>query len=334
MTLPLKGEDESLAVPRAALIRDIHGGAWVYEKTGDHAYARRRVLVDRVVGDLAVLASGPKPGAKVVTDGAAELFGTEFGGSSELREPSRGRTAWRRSDRGRRPGALEPEQRVVLRDVGWEGYETMLEHRRATGATSGSPTTGETLELMSPSYDHERFKKLLGRLVEIGGRGTRDPLSRPGFDDLAEESSRTAASSRTSAIYLANLPRDRAAKDDSTWTSTRPPTWPSRSRSAAVRSDRMGIYAALGRARSLAVRRRDARASSSSRPTARMPTVERRARACRCFRSTRSSAGLAARDADRTTRRSSREWVRDGSGDWVRADARVAAREVRAIDPT
>jgi hypothetical protein len=38
-------------------------------------------MVDRTVGDLAVLASGKlKPGAKVVTDGAAELFGAEFGG--------------------------------------------------------------------------------------------------------------------------------------------------------------------------------------------------------------------------------------------------------------
>lgn len=79
VTLPLRGEDRNLTVPRAALIRDIHGGAWVYVKVGDRAYARTRVMVDRVVGDLAVLASGPKPGAEVVTDGAAEIFGTEFG---------------------------------------------------------------------------------------------------------------------------------------------------------------------------------------------------------------------------------------------------------------
>lgn len=77
--LPLKGETTSLVVPRAALERDIHGGVWVYEKVADHSYSRRRVQVDRVVGDLAVLASGPAVGAKVVTDGAAEIFGTEFG---------------------------------------------------------------------------------------------------------------------------------------------------------------------------------------------------------------------------------------------------------------
>jgi RND family efflux transporter MFP subunit len=81
VTLPLRGDDESLTVPRASLIRDIHGGAWVYEKVGDHTYARRRVLVERIVGDLAVLVYGPKPGAKVVTDGSAELYGAEFGGS-------------------------------------------------------------------------------------------------------------------------------------------------------------------------------------------------------------------------------------------------------------
>lgn len=82
VTLPLKGEETSLTVPRAALIRDIHGTAWVYEKVADHKYARKHVLVDRVVGDVAVLASGagPRPGAKVVTDGVAEIYGTEFGG--------------------------------------------------------------------------------------------------------------------------------------------------------------------------------------------------------------------------------------------------------------
>ncbi len=80
--LPMRGEEQSLVVPLAALLRDIHGDAWVYEKTGEHAYTRRRVLVDRVAGDLAVLASGRlKPGAEVVTDGAAELFGREFGGA-------------------------------------------------------------------------------------------------------------------------------------------------------------------------------------------------------------------------------------------------------------
>ena len=81
VTLPLKGENDELVVPRGSLLRDIYGGAWVYENTAAHTYVRRRVVVDRVVGELAALAGGTlKPGAKVVTDGAAEIFGTEFGG--------------------------------------------------------------------------------------------------------------------------------------------------------------------------------------------------------------------------------------------------------------
>jgi membrane fusion protein, heavy metal efflux system len=81
VNLPLKGEAESLVVPYASILYDLNGGAWVYESLGKHVFARRRVVVDHVVGPEAVLALGPKVGTKVVTDGAAELFGTEFGGS-------------------------------------------------------------------------------------------------------------------------------------------------------------------------------------------------------------------------------------------------------------
>jgi RND family efflux transporter MFP subunit len=80
VTLPLTGDEESLAVPRSALIRDALGGTWVYESIAPHTYTRRRVFVDRVVGDLAALTSGVQPGAKVVSQAAAELYGAEFGG--------------------------------------------------------------------------------------------------------------------------------------------------------------------------------------------------------------------------------------------------------------
>jgi len=78
-TLPLKGEEQSLVAPWGAIFRDIHGSAWVFEKTGPHAYTRRRVIVRHVIGDAAVLAAGPAPGTPVVTDGSAELAGREFG---------------------------------------------------------------------------------------------------------------------------------------------------------------------------------------------------------------------------------------------------------------
>ncbi len=78
-TLSLAGPADALVVPAAAVVYDVHGGGWVYERTGDRAYARRRVVVRYVANGLAVLAAGPPVGTAVVTDGAAELFGTETG---------------------------------------------------------------------------------------------------------------------------------------------------------------------------------------------------------------------------------------------------------------
>jgi len=90
VTLTLKGEEESLTVPWSAVVFDVYGGAWVYERTGETTFARRRVVVQFVRGDTAVLRSGPKEGTPVViaekakgdgkaTSGPAELFGAETG---------------------------------------------------------------------------------------------------------------------------------------------------------------------------------------------------------------------------------------------------------------
>lgn len=77
--LPLKGEAKGLSVPWSAVVHDIYGGSWVYVQTAPRTYARQRVQVRYVAGDRAVLAEGPAVGARVVTAGTAELFGTEFG---------------------------------------------------------------------------------------------------------------------------------------------------------------------------------------------------------------------------------------------------------------
>jgi len=77
--LPLSGQTEGLSVPSAAILRDIHGGEWVYQKTAPDTFVRQRVEVASESGGRALLARGLSAGAQVVTDGAAELFGTEFG---------------------------------------------------------------------------------------------------------------------------------------------------------------------------------------------------------------------------------------------------------------
>ena len=79
VTIPLRADEESFVVPWAAVVHDVQGGTWVYEKSGPQSYVRRRVQVKQVVGQFAALAGGVKAGASVVTTGVAELFGTEFG---------------------------------------------------------------------------------------------------------------------------------------------------------------------------------------------------------------------------------------------------------------
>lgn len=77
--VPLAAATSSLVVPRAALLHDAYGGSWVYEAREGGVFIRRRVSVVDLVDDVAVLDQGPPPGTRVVTAGAAELFGTEFG---------------------------------------------------------------------------------------------------------------------------------------------------------------------------------------------------------------------------------------------------------------
>ena len=72
------GKLEALVIPFNAVLHDIHGGQWVYAQTADHTYTRKRIQVARLAGSDAVLSSGPPAGTKIVTDGSAELFGTEF----------------------------------------------------------------------------------------------------------------------------------------------------------------------------------------------------------------------------------------------------------------
>ena len=79
VAVPMKGAEQSLTVPWSAVVHDVQGATWVYQVLEAGRYARRRVDVRYVVGGWAVLATGPAPGTVIVTAGAAELFGTEFG---------------------------------------------------------------------------------------------------------------------------------------------------------------------------------------------------------------------------------------------------------------
>ena len=71
-----RGPDK--VVPYAALIYDAQGTTYVYTSQKRLTFLRRKVEVDRVEGDRALLRKGPPAGTPVVTVGAAEVYGTEL----------------------------------------------------------------------------------------------------------------------------------------------------------------------------------------------------------------------------------------------------------------
>jgi hypothetical protein len=66
-------------VPYSAVMYVANGDAFVYTSPSPRTFVRHPVDIDYIERDVVVLKDGPKPGTEVVTVGAAELFGTEFG---------------------------------------------------------------------------------------------------------------------------------------------------------------------------------------------------------------------------------------------------------------
>jgi RND family efflux transporter MFP subunit len=80
VTLILKSTGQGLIVPYSSIIYDMYGGNWIYVKSEPLVYTRTRIEVSHVSDTMAVLTRGVAPGDEVVYEGAAELYGTEFGG--------------------------------------------------------------------------------------------------------------------------------------------------------------------------------------------------------------------------------------------------------------
>jgi hypothetical protein len=77
-TAPVRRSGHDEVVPYHALIYDAEGRTFVYTTTRPLSFVRERVEVDRVVGPRAFLSRGPAAGTRVVTVGAAEVYGTEL----------------------------------------------------------------------------------------------------------------------------------------------------------------------------------------------------------------------------------------------------------------
>jgi hypothetical protein len=70
-------------MPYAAVLYDASGATWTYINPEPLVFVREPVTVDAIRGDQAVLSAGPAAGTPVVTVGAIELYGTEFGVSGD-----------------------------------------------------------------------------------------------------------------------------------------------------------------------------------------------------------------------------------------------------------
>ncbi|HEX4999676.1 MAG TPA: efflux RND transporter periplasmic adaptor subunit [Terriglobia bacterium] len=78
-TITVSGIRSWIEVPWSSVVFDTNGGTWLYESLGERRYARRRVDLDHAASGTAYLTEGIAEGIPVVVQGAAELWGFEFG---------------------------------------------------------------------------------------------------------------------------------------------------------------------------------------------------------------------------------------------------------------
>ncbi len=128
------------------------------------------------------------------------------------------------------------ESRVVLTNISWSTFEAILAEtdRRSTRFTYDRGV----LEIMSPSREHERLKRMLGRMVEGLTEELEIPISSASATTLKSQMKQKGVEPDES-YYIAQEARVRG-RDDLDLAVDRRPTWPSRSTSQAVRSTSWG----------------------------------------------------------------------------------------------
>jgi len=82
-TAAAESDGGNTVIPYAAVLYDADGAAWTYTSPKPLVFVRADITVDRIDGERAILAEGPAPGTAVVTVGATELWGVEYGGIQE-----------------------------------------------------------------------------------------------------------------------------------------------------------------------------------------------------------------------------------------------------------
>jgi hypothetical protein len=82
-TAPVRNQAGKRTVPYSAVLYDPNGQTWTYTSPKHLVFVRQDISVDRIDGDVAILSAGPRPGTAVVTVGAPEIWGVEYGGIEE-----------------------------------------------------------------------------------------------------------------------------------------------------------------------------------------------------------------------------------------------------------
>jgi hypothetical protein len=70
-------------IPYEAVLYDPDGATWTYTSPKPNVFQRREIEISHIDGDSAFLADGPPVEAEVVTVGATEIWGVEYGGIEE-----------------------------------------------------------------------------------------------------------------------------------------------------------------------------------------------------------------------------------------------------------
>jgi hypothetical protein len=78
-----RGAGSRTVIPYDAVLYDADGGTWTYTSPNPLVYQRADIRVARIDGVSAVLTRGPPAGTRVVTAGATEIWGVEYGDIEE-----------------------------------------------------------------------------------------------------------------------------------------------------------------------------------------------------------------------------------------------------------
>ena len=76
---PVLTAGSATTIPYAAVFYTATGETWTYTNPESLTFVRVPIVVDHIRGDDVFLSDGPPSGMDVVTQGAAELYGTETG---------------------------------------------------------------------------------------------------------------------------------------------------------------------------------------------------------------------------------------------------------------